>query len=193
MASKPTLIIIHGAPGSGKTYASRWLSQQLSIPLLSKDDIKEELYNHFDYQTVDQSIKIGAASFELLWLWLSKLMPFGQNLLIETAFYAKYNQPKITELAHSHNYQIIQVFCQADEDVRHQRFVDRAHGPDRHPGHMDKQRLADLINQPGQSADQQYQPLDLPGSLFFLDTTDFDKIDYQLLLDQINKELISEN
>lgn len=182
---KPTIIVIHGAPASSKTHFSQWLSQELQLPLLSKDDIKEELYNHFDYTSIDQTKNIGAASFELLWLWLSTLMPFKQTLIIETAFFAKLSQPKIIALAHRYGYNIIQVFCQAAESVRHQRYVARANGPDRHPGHMDRERLAEFQIRTA----VEYRSMDLPGSTLTLDTTDLDNLDYQNILQKIVQEL----
>jgi predicted kinase len=186
---RSSLIVVHGAPASGKTYFSHWLSRQLNLPVLSKDDIKEELFSHFDYSSVEQSKNIGAASFDLLWLWLSKLMPHGQDLIIETAFFAKYSQPKIIDLAQNHNYRIIQIFCHADEQVRHQRYIDRAHGSARHPGHMDKQRLAEFNTR----AANEYQAMDLPGTLITLDTTSLDDLSYQDVLQQVTQELNRED
>ena len=50
---KPLLVVISGAPGSGKTALSRRLAPELKLPLISKDTIKEvllrpTLYRHSD-------------------------------------------------------------------------------------------------------------------------------------------------
>lgn len=185
--TKPFLLIVNGAPATGKTYLSHWLSQQLDLPLLSKDDIKEELFNHFDCSSKEKSQALGAVSFDLLWLWLSKLMPFRQTLIIETSFNLIYSQPKIIDLTTSHNYATIQIYCQAEEQIRQQRFADRARSSQRHPGHQDKPRLPEI------TSISQYQPIDINGPTITVDTTSFDTLDLQAILDPIKQELIYAN
>src|SRR4051794_33784590 len=53
--SKPTLIILYGYPGSGKTHFSRQLSDAVSIAHVSGDRIRYELFEkpHHDKQEND--------------------------------------------------------------------------------------------------------------------------------------------
>ena len=58
------LIIINGAPGTGKTILGRKLSQELSLPLLSRDDIKESLFDNLGWRDHAWSEKLGGVSYE---------------------------------------------------------------------------------------------------------------------------------
>lgn len=54
--SKPVLITLYGFPGSGKTYVSRQLSDELSIPHLSADRIRAELFEQPSYSRQENKI-----------------------------------------------------------------------------------------------------------------------------------------
>ena len=45
MSSKPKCIIVTGRPGSGKTSLSKRLAEQLWMPVISRDEIKEGYVN----------------------------------------------------------------------------------------------------------------------------------------------------
>jgi len=45
------LIILSGIPGSGKTTFSDYLSKELGIPAISKDFIKEILFDDLGFQS----------------------------------------------------------------------------------------------------------------------------------------------
>ena len=179
------LIIIHGSPASGKTYISQWLSKKLHLPLLAKDDLKEELFNHFEYDSINDSKKIGAASFDLLWLLLDKLMPFGSPYIIETAFHLKFSTPKILELTEKYDYKPIQVYCYADKDTLLQRYIHRAQHS-RHPGHKDHERAKDLDNNADLSA---YYELPLNCPTITIDTTNFEKVNLSVVAERLQEEV----
>jgi SpoVK/Ycf46/Vps4 family AAA+-type ATPase len=42
----PSLVIISGPPATGKSVLAKALSQQLSLPVISKDLVKEAMMNH---------------------------------------------------------------------------------------------------------------------------------------------------
>ena len=58
----PRLLIVNGLPGSGKTTLSRELAPRLGLPLISKDDIKELLFDQLGWSDREQSKRFGGAA-----------------------------------------------------------------------------------------------------------------------------------
>lgn len=48
--SKISLIIITGLPGTGKTTLGRKLAEEFRLPFISKDDIKEFLFDNLGWK-----------------------------------------------------------------------------------------------------------------------------------------------
>ncbi len=180
----PTLIVIHGPPASGKTHLGQWLARELQLPLLSRDIIKEVLFGHFDFQTAEQSDRIDATSYDLLWAWLDTFMVTGERgCIVETAFVNRIGEPALTRLLDRHGHRVVQIFCHANEPVLRQRYVERAKSTGRHPGHKD---LQNVENQPI-PARSSFRPMSLPGDLLDIDTTTLQTVDYQEILDHLNR------
>lgn len=53
------LILVTGIPASGKSTMAAYLSEALSIPMLSKDRIKELLYDTVGFEGRAQKVKLG--------------------------------------------------------------------------------------------------------------------------------------
>lgn len=61
------LVVTTGLPGAGKTTLARQVASALRLPLLSKDVIKERLFDVLGGHDRAWSIKLGAAASEILW------------------------------------------------------------------------------------------------------------------------------
>jgi predicted kinase len=63
------IVLVSGAPGAGKTTLAVPLACELGFPLLSKDDIKDALWDALDLPSADLlwSRKVGGAAMEVLW------------------------------------------------------------------------------------------------------------------------------
>lgn len=52
----PVLILITGAPCTGKTTIAQHLAGKFQLPVVHKDDIKERLFNRLDYSQVTTAL-----------------------------------------------------------------------------------------------------------------------------------------
>ena len=79
----------------------------------------------------------------------------------------------------------IQILCQADGSELAKRYKRRAETGERHRGHLDH-TLSDKFDLVGLT--QLYQsPLDIGGHVLSVDSTDFQELDYQKLLREVDQ------
>ncbi len=83
---KPFIIIVTGAPCTGKTTLAQWLADQLHLPLLCKDAIKELLFDELGWSDRAWSRKLGKASITLLFSLIEVQLRAGQSFIAESNF-----------------------------------------------------------------------------------------------------------
>ena len=84
---RPFVLIITGAPASGKTTLGRQLAASLHLPFLSKDLFKESLFDSLGWQDRDWSRRLGGASMALLFRVRGALLEADQSVALESNFY----------------------------------------------------------------------------------------------------------
>ncbi len=157
----PLLVLVHGPPASGKTTIAEALARELGLPLFAKDEIKEELYESLGAHGPDESRRLGAAVYPLLFLIARRELEVRRSLVLEANFVAGTSEVAFSRLP---PHRLVQVYCLAPEEVLMQRYLVR----DRHPGHHDAAR-ADEVRTAIHSG--HHSPLALEGELIELDTT----------------------
>ena len=136
-SSDRRIVLVSGAPGAGKTTLARALANRFKLSLITKDDLKETLFDALEGPVGDLSFsrKIGGAAMELLWL-LAERCP---QVILEANFRPKsqLERNKIAALSGS----IIGVYCScpAKECVR--RYNERARSGHRHRAHIGEATL----------------------------------------------------
>lgn len=157
----PLLVLVDGPPASGKTTIAEALAREFGLPLFAKDEIKEELYESLGADDPDESRRLGAAVYQLLFLIARRELEAGRSLVLEANFVAGTSEVEFSRLP---PHRLVQVYCVAPEEVLMQRYLAR----DRHPGHHDALR-ADEVRSAIHSG--RHSPLALKGELIELDTT----------------------
>lgn len=126
-----------GRPASGKTTLSRELAEQLRLPLVAKDDIKEILLESLSTGGRDWSIALGIASFDLLDYVVDRMLATGKSFIIEAALDADLGDAGYQELQRRYHFRAVQLHCVAPHAVLVERFKERIRSGERHPGHAD--------------------------------------------------------
>jgi len=98
----PLVLIVCGAPGTGKTTLARKLAPALRLPLIARDDLKESLFETLGWSTVAWSQRLGQATYELLYLLIERLLEARCSLLVETPFDSDWANPRFQALQARH-------------------------------------------------------------------------------------------
>lgn len=125
------VVLVSGAPGAGKTTLAAPLATSLQLPLLSKDVIKERLYDSLPVPPTDRftwSRQIGATSMELLWT----LAAYAPAVVLEANFRPKseYERQRLRDLHRP----IVEVYCDCPPELAIDRYARRASSPQHHRG-----------------------------------------------------------
>jgi predicted kinase len=152
-------IVVSGAPGSGKTLLARPLAQMLHVPLLSKDVVKETLFDELGIGDRLWSRRMGRASMAVLYR-IAETCPAA---VIEAVFHREISVGDLQALGKP----VIEVHCECEPQLAIARFRRRAE-VERHPGHLDSRQPQNKLEE--MVADG-CRPLGLGGPLLEVDTT----------------------
>jgi len=183
----PTIIIVTGRPAAGKSTLAKWLSQELKLPLVSKDSIREELFDRLGWKDRKWAQDLGKAGVDMMFYFAQAELEVGHSLIMDNSFYPPVSTPRFQALKAKYHAESIQIVCNSDRETLFHRFKTRADAGNRHPGHGDQDVLEELYTN---LADNSSSILEIGGTVIEVDTTDFSKIDYQEILKQVKSLLV---
>jgi len=135
------VILVSGAPGAGKTTVAEPLAAALGFALLSKDPIKEALFDALDGRAGDlaQSRRFSDAAIEVM-LALAAQCP---QVVLEANFHphSAHERERIRSLGG----QIVEVYCSCPPEEMARRFAERAASTRYHPAHALKSLSPELL------------------------------------------------
>jgi predicted kinase len=182
------LIVVTGRPAAGKSTLATWLGQQLAFPVISKDEIKEVLFNQLGWQDREWSKALGRASVELMYFFAQTQLEIGQSAILDNAFHPDLASAKLQALSRLHGVCTLQIICDADGRVLFERFKCRAESGIRHEGHVDAQSLDEFETRLKQETSLK---LDIEGQALRVDTTDWATVCYEDILNEILAIVVS--
>lgn len=184
-----TLLVITGLPATGKTSLSLRLGQRLGYPVLSKDGIKERLYDTLGCDTREYSRKLGKASVDILFDVVETLLKAGTSCIIESNFLPEMDTVRVQRLQEIPGVQVLQVLCKGEAEVVFTRFRERALSGRRHPGHCEPAHLPEFEL----SIRQGLSPLPLQTKLIEFDTTILDNEILDGMVEEVMRHLTEKN
>lgn len=183
------MIIVTGAPGTGKTTLSRKLSERYSIPLVAKDEIKELLFDSIGLGDQQWSQQLSKASYNLLFNFVEKLLRTNTPFIVEGNFYDGEATKNFLSLKSIADFQVLQIQCYTEPETLYERCKARDNSGQRHQGHI--HQLPEFHEYKSKVFDSKCYRLDMDNSIHIdLDTTHFETLNYEQLFKQIKDVLI---
>jgi predicted kinase len=164
------LVVVGGAPGSGKTTLARSLAKELRLPLLMRDELKEVLYDTLGAPDRQRSAELGPASYELVYTVARRILEAGVGLILESNFRRGISEGGLRPLVNCSK--AVLVHCGGDPATIVHRFRERTERGERHAGHHDADVALVLRDQVDAG---QFEPLDLGVPTLRVDTTTVDE------------------
>lgn len=167
---RPTLAIVSGRPGSGKTTLARELAQAVSCPLISRDEINEGIFHTFDHDLkLASKDDVAKVAFDAFFKVIELLVASRVTLVAEAAFQDHRWRIGLEPLLAMADMRIIH--CTIDPELAHQRIARRRFEQQGTPrAKRTTTRAPDIEMR--RASDHPFEPLSLPVTSLHVATTD---------------------
>lgn len=189
-------ILVTGIPAAGKSTMAAFLAEHLGLPVISKDKIKEIMYDDIGFCSRQEKVKLGIAGMNIMYYMAEQLMKSNQPFILENNF-EKISKEPLIEIFERYSYTAITVTLIGNYSKVYERFVERNNSPDRHRGHV----VNDCY--PEKTPNKDVKPISYEkfvrgiidrgmdsfvanGPHIVIDTTDFNKMQIETLIKKIN-------
>jgi predicted kinase len=179
---KPLMIIVSGLPCTGKTTLARKIADRFRLPLVTKDGVKELLFDTLGWKDRDWSRQLSATSYSLLFYFIEAQLAAGCSLVVEGNFDPEIHGERFMALQQVYAYEPLQIQCVTDGEVLFERYKKRGESGRRHPGHVDAETFEELKPLLLQG---RLKPIAIGSKYIEVDTTDFSNVDYQRLFNAV--------
>ncbi len=192
-------ILVAGIPAAGKSTMAEVMSERLKLPVISKDAIKELLFDNVGFQSRAEKVNLGIASMEIMYYAAGQLMKAGQPFILENNFEYS-SEHGMKNLLGKYQYSALTITLTGDYKVIYQRFLERESSPGRHRGHVVndcypekkennlktlKAKTISYENFVRRIEQRGFDAFYVDGRQIKVDTTDFSKINMGELFSQI--------
>jgi predicted kinase len=121
----PVLIIVSGLPGTGKSYFSRKLGEQLSSVIVESDALRKKLFPLPVY-SAEESQRLFSASYRLI----EELLSSSISVILDATNLVEYHREFLYRIAERLKVKLIIVWVQAPKELVRQRLQGRSQGSD---------------------------------------------------------------
>lgn len=137
----PTLIVVSGPPGVGKSTLARRLGEVLPAPVLDKDTIKSGIVLTERRQALRLD-PAGRAAIETLWSAATLLLASGCTTIVEAAFHREHFDASLAAVEGLGEIRL--VCCFAPPHVAKDRYAQRARSAGNRYAHADAAVIAEM-------------------------------------------------
>lgn len=201
---KKHLILLAGSPGTGKTYLLNQLKEQFPRMFVITPDEAKEYYaesigfNHLDDKKQLEETKVWPFYYNVLSLY----MDAGKRIIVSEYPFSDKQKNRLAEMSEKYGYEVVTIRLVGDFETLWQRRYHRDREPERHlsfimesyhygdtlenrekaTNHITKEAFKQIIT------DRKYAEFEL-GQLYEMDVTDFSKVDYGTLMDELRGKI----
>ena len=173
-----------------------FLAEHFGLPVISKDKIKEFMYDDIGFCSREEKAKLGIASMNIMYYMAAELMKSNQPFILENNF-EKISREPLIQILEKYSYKAITVTLTGNYSKIYERFTERNSSPDRHRGHVvndcypEKTPNKDINpisyeNFVSGIIDRGMDSFEANGTHIVVDTTDFNDIHIETLIEEIN-------
>ena len=128
-------ILVTGIPASGKSTIARMISKELNLPMISKDDIKEIMFDNVGFHSRTEKVALGVAAMNIMYYVAEQFMKLGKSFILENNF-ENSSKEGLIKILEQYSYQAITVTLTGDYRAIYERYAERNNSPERHRGHV---------------------------------------------------------
>ena len=128
-------ILVTGIPAAGKSTMAALLAEHFGLPVISKDKIKELMYDDIGFRSREEKVRLGIASMNIMYYMAEQLMKSNRPFILENNF-EKISKEPLEKILEKYSYTAITVTLTGNYPEIYRRFVERNNSPDRHRGHV---------------------------------------------------------
>ncbi|MGE8204748.1 AAA family ATPase [Heyndrickxia sp. NPDC080065] len=192
------LILLAGLPGTGKTYLSNIVKKKFGeFNILSQDELKEYYCDVYGFKNLEEKQEVEKIAWAKYYEIMEQQMQVGSNIMSDYPFSQK-QKPNILQLVERYGHKVVTIRLIADLDVLFERQKERDLDPTRHLSHIvtsykkgdylaDRSKADNLLTYEEfikRCTTRGYETFVL-GKLYEVDVTDYTKVDYFKLLEDI--------
>ena len=189
-------ILVTGIPAAGKSTMAAFLAEHFGLPVISKDKIKEFMYDDIGFCSREEKAKLGIASMNIMYYMAAELMKSNQPFILENNF-EKISREPLIQILEKYSYKAITVTLTGNYSKIYERFTERNSSPDRHRGHVvndcypEKTPNKDINpisyeNFVSGIIDRGMDSFEANDPHIVVDTTDFNDLHIETLIEEIN-------